>query len=186
MPRESTLEVYRARLFDDLEELGDLTPTQRAQIMRYRAIFTLKLERPSITNTELADMLKTAHGIKSVSQAYRDIADVERLLGDIRSSEKQFIRYLVNESLKEALNTARTEGNIKEMIKAAAALGKYNRLDQEDQDPLPFDEIVPRAVEFANDPKILGIPEPPGGARAFVDKIKKRYIEVQDAEYEDV
>lgn len=186
MPRESTLEIYRDRLFDDLDRMDDLTPTVRTQILRYRAIFSLKLQKPHISNADVADMLKAEFGVTSISQAYRDISAVERLLGSVRTSEKAFIRYMVTETLKEAIGAARAAGDLKNMVAAAAALGKYSRLDQEDQEPLPYEEIVPRPVEYTNDPQVLGIPIPKEGVKAFVDRIKKKHIEAVDVEYEEV
>ena len=186
MPKESTLEQYRERLFDDIDQLQDLTPSLRGQLLRYRAIFTLKLEHPYVSNKGVAAMLQQEFGITSISQAYRDIALVERLLGNVRSSEKQFIRYLVVETLKEAIETARSLGQTKEMIAAADKLGKYARLDQEDQDPLPYEEIVPAPVEYANDPGLIGRKVPEGGVKAYIERVKKKYIEAEDIEYEEV
>lgn len=186
MPKDSTLDLYRERLFDDIDQLQDLTITQRDQILRYRAIFTLKLEHPYVSNKNVAAMLEQEFGIKSISQAYRDIGAVERLLGNVRSSEKQFIRYLVVETLKEAIETARDNDEVKEMIAAADKLGKYARLDQEDQDPLPYEEIVPLPIEYVNDPEIMGRSVPPGGVKAFIERVKKKYIEAEDIEYEEV
>ena len=185
MPKPSTIEKFRDHLFDDADTLV-LTDQERDQLMRYRAIFTLKLEKPHITNREVAEFLKNSFGITSIAQAYRDISTTEMMLGKIRSSEKQWIRYLVVEKLKDALALAEEKGKLKEMIMAADKLAKYTRLDQEEQDPIPWEEIIPAPVEYLNDPKILGLPEPREGARAFVEKIKRKYIDLPETEYEEV
>ena len=185
MPKPSTIDKFRDHLFDDIDTLS-LTPMERDQLLRYRAIFTLKLENPHVSNRVVADFLKDNFGITSVAQAYRDISAMEMMLGAVRSSEKQWIRYLVVEKLKDALAMAEKKGKIKEMIMAADKLAKYTRLDQEDQEPIPWEEIVPAPVEYLNDPKLLGLPEPPEGARAFVEKIKRKYIDLPEAEYEEL
>lgn len=185
MPKPSTLDKFHDHLFDDCDSL-EMTPRERAQLMRYRAIFTLKLQKPHITNTEVAKFLKKEFGITSVGQAYRDIAATETVLGKIRSSEKQWIRYLVVETLKKAIHLAQKSGDIKAMVAAADKLGKYTRLDQEDQEPLPFEEIVPEPIEYLNDPTILGLPEPKEGARQYVEKVRRKYFEAEDVEYKEV
>lgn len=185
MPKPSTIDKFRDHLFDDLDEMS-LTALERKQLTRYRAIFVLKLENPHLSNAKVAKFLNRKFGIKSVAQAYRDIAATEIMLGNVRSSEKQWIRYLVVETLKDAITLAKNKGDLKNMVAAADKLGKYTRLDQEDQEPIPYEDIVPAPIEYLNDPKILGMPEPKEGARAYIEKIKRRYIDTQDVEYEEL
>lgn len=185
MSKPSTLDKFRDRLFDDIDQL-ELTDRERSQLMRYRAIFVLKLENPHITNANVAKFLNKKFGIRSIAQAYRDIAATEAMLGKVRTSEKQWIRYLVTETLKEAIDKARRKGDLKNMVAAADKLGKYSRLDQEDPQPLPYEDIVPSPIEYLNDPSILGLPTPKEGARAYIERIKRKYVDVQDVEYEDV
>ena len=44
------------------------------------------------------------------------------MLGKVRTSEKQWIRYLVTETLKEAIDKARRKGDLKNMVAAADKL----------------------------------------------------------------
>ena len=185
MSKPSTLDKFRDRLFDDIDRL-ELTDRERSQLMRYRAIFVLKLENPHITNANVVKFLNKKFGIRSIAEAYRDIAATETMLGKVRTSEKQWIRYLVTETLKEAIDKARRKGDLKNMVAAADKLGKYSRLDQEDPQPLPYEDIVPSPIEYLNDPSILGLPTPKEGARAYIERIKRKYVDVQDVEYEDV
>ena len=185
MPKPSDLDKFRDYLFDDVDTLP-FTPRDKERLLRYRAIFTLKLERPSTSNKDIALMLMTTFHVKSLSRAYQDIASADILLANVRSSEKQWIRYLVVETLKEAINLARDEGDIATMVKAADRLGKYARLDQEDQEPIPYEDIVPAPVEYTSDPEVLGLPAPKEGARQFIERIKRRYIEVEDVEYKEM
>ena len=103
MSKPSTLDKFRDRLFDDIDRL-ELTDRERSELMRYRAIFVLKLENPHITNANVVKFLNKKFGIRSIAQAYRDIAATETMLGKVRTSEKQWIRYLVTETLKEAID----------------------------------------------------------------------------------
>lgn len=186
MPTETTLEKFKDRLFDDLDTI-DATSMEKKRILIYRHLFTRKLERPHVTNAELAQELRENFGIVSVGQAYRYIGQIETAVGNIRSSEKAWIRYLVVETLKEAIQLAKFADDIKAMVAAADKLGKYTRLDQEDQEPLPWEEILPRPVEFVNDPAVLGLPEV-ANPRAVIEQAKKKFMEeeVKDVEYEEV
>lgn len=149
-------------------------------------------------------MLRSEFDI-SLSQAYRDIASTQTLLGSVPNASKQWIRYMVVEALKDVMARADTiletfsgdsDGDIGALlvdndsiikalevkVKAADKLAKYARLNMEDVDPLPFDEIVPQPIEYCNDPSILTgkvIDDPV----AYVERIKKKYI---DIEFEEV
>ncbi len=68
------------------------------------------------------------------------------------------------------------------MVAAADKLGKYTRLDKEDQEPLPWEEIKPQPVEFVTDPSVLGI-EHVENPRALVEKVRKKYMDEIEVEY---
>lgn len=182
MPKPSLLDKYHDHLWDDLDTL-DLTNSQRDQLMRFRIVFMRKLENPTVTNTYLADSLVGLYKI-SRAQAYRDIAQCEVLIAPIRTAEKSYLRYLVVETQKEAINIARENKDPDAMSRASAVIGKYARLDQEEQEPIPWEEIVPQPVEYVNDPTVLGLPEVKN-PKEYVEQIKHKYI-VEDVEYEDV
>lgn len=177
----STIEKFKDRLFDDLDKL-DATEKEKKQILIYRYLLTLRLEKPYVTNAQLAKSLKSHFDVSSVGQAYRYIGHVELLVGNIRSSEKAWIRYTVVETLKEAIQRAKAADDIKAMVAAADKLGKYTRLDKEDQEPLPWEEIKPQPVEFVTDPSVLGI-EHVENPRALVEKVRKKYMDEIEVEY---
>lgn len=184
MAKPATIDKFREQLWDDIDTI-DCTPCERQQLLRYRGIFTQKLDNPAISNKNLAKYLETEHGIKSLAQAYRDIAQADVLLGSVRSSEKAWIRYLVVEKLKEAIDKADTDGDLFNMISAIDKLAKYSRLDKEDQEALPYDEIVPRPIEFVNDPSVLGLPKVEN-PKAVIERVKRKYNIIADVEYEEV
>lgn len=183
MPQQTTLEKFKDCLFDDIETI-DATAAEKKRIVIYRHLFTSKLERPYITNAELATSLGDLFGITCVSQAYRYIGHIEVLVGNVRASEKQWIRYMVVEALKEAIRLAKGKDDIKAMVAAADKLGKYTRLDQDDQDPIPWEKIQPLPVEFVNDPSVLDMPEVKN-PRAMIERVKKKFLEdeIRDVEY---
>lgn len=181
MSKVPTIEKFKDRLFDDLDTL-DATDNEKKLILIYRYLLTQRLERPYVTNAQLAEFLHDCFGITSLGQAYRYIGHVELLVGNIRSSEKAWIRYIVVETLKEAIQLAKSECDIKAMVAAADKLGKYTRLDQEDQDPLPWEEIKPQPIEFITDPSVLGL-DKVENPRALIEKVRKKYMDEVEVEY---
>lgn len=156
MSRKTNLDKFNDVLFKDFDEQQHLTLVERDQLKRYRATFTQSLVKPSIPDNQLRDFLISEFGI-STSQAYRNIANVRILLGNVRNAVKEWIRYLVKETLKQAIEDASDKRKLKERIMAAAMLAKYNRLDKEDIEKLPWDEIVPEGIEPTTDPTVLKI-----------------------------
>jgi DNA-directed RNA polymerase subunit F len=108
------------------------------------------------------------------------------ILPNIRNAGKEWIRYIVNEELKKAIADAETQGKLKERILAISALAKYNKLDQDEAEELPWDEIIPVDIEPVNDPTVLdALPV----SQDEIDALYKKYsndIEIENADYEDV
>ena len=187
MPRKPALDKYHDVLFRDFDEMKHLTPTERDQLKRYRFCFTYSLENPTLPDKVLRDYLMNEFEV-SQTQAYIDIQNVRILLGNVRNAGKEWIRYLVNETLKEAIETAKTAGpkKLKELVMAADKLGKYNRLDKEDAQEMPWEDIIPQSIEPTTDPTVLGGKK----LENKEEEIRKMYekyrgeIEIEDADYE--
>lgn len=186
MSREHPLERFRTVLFENVSE-KTLTGNEYQQLVRYRDAFTQSLDNPLIRDTELRDYLMTTYHI-SESQAYRDLANIRILLGNVRNAGKEWIRYLVIEGLKDAAARAREGGKLKEEIMALDKLAKYNRLDKEDIAELPFDKIIPVDWETTSDVSVLGA-KPMENLEQEIEKLYKKYmdeIEIEDIDYQEV
>ncbi len=186
MSREHPLERFRTVLFENVSE-STLTGNEYQQLVRYRDAFTQSLDNPLIRDTELRDYLMSTYHI-SESQAYRDLANIRILLGNVRNAGKEWIRYLVIEGLKDAAARARLTGKLKEEIMALDKLAKYNRLDKEDMAELPFDKIIPVDWETTSDVTVLGA-KPIENLDAEIEKLYKKYmddIEIEDIDYQEV
>lgn len=188
MNNRTMLDKFRDVMFSDLDEM-ELSKDERAALKRYRAIFTLSLENPSIPDVELRDYLMSEHGI-GMSQAYRDIENVRVLLGNVRNAGKEWVRYIVNETLKKAIEDAKKMGNkgIKLIIMASDKLGKYNKLDREDAEEFPWDEIIPQSIEPTSDPTVLGVKKlenRDAEIRRLLDKYRED-IEIETVNFEPV
>lgn len=114
------------------------------------------------------------------AQAYRDIFECETFLAAIKTSSREYLRYMITEKQKKAINMAEDNNDPDGMSKAANVLGKYNLLDKEIKPELPYEDIVPQPVEFVNDPTLLGMPDI-ADKKAFVEKVRNKYL-YQDVE----
>jgi hypothetical protein len=189
MPRKPALDKYHDVLFKDLDEIEHLTPAERKQLTRYRLAFSESLENPTLPDTELRDLLMNSFGI-SATQAYIDIQNVRILLGNVRNAGKEWVRYLVNETLKKAIEDAKELGpkGIKLVIMAANTLGKYNMLDREDAAELPWEDIIPQTIEPTSDPTVIGgkkLANKEEEIRKMYEKYKGE-IEIEFTDYEEI
>lgn len=176
MPRITTLEKFKEQLFGDFDDL-ELSAREKDQITRFRFILTTRLDTPSISNKSLVSLMVKLFGI-SATQAYRDIGSSESAFGSVINAEKEWLRYLALETVKEAIELAKEKGDYKEMIKGAAAIANIGNLDKVDAEKIPYDEIIPLPIEFANEPKLLGI-ETIINPRELVEKAKKKFIDIE-------
>lgn len=187
MSRKANLDKFHDVLFKDMDEQLCLTMVEREQLKRYRAAYSLSLENSSMLDTELRDFLMSEFDI-SQTQAYYDITNIRVLLGNVRNASKEWIRYLVNETLKEAINASRIEGKWKNVILATNVLGKYNKLDKDDAVEYPWEDILPIPIEPTNDVTVLKV-KPMENKEAEIKKMYEKYkgeIDIEDIGYEEV
>jgi hypothetical protein len=105
----------------------------------------------------------------------------------MQNSAKEWVRYLVNETLKEAIDKCRTAQKWKEVIMAAATLAKYNMLDKETTERLPWEEIKPQDIEPTTDPTGIIRVKKLENKEAVIQKLKDKYLnDIEDIGYEDI
>ena len=184
MARPATLEICRSYLFADIDQVPE---TWKERILRIRTGFTWWFEFPTKTEKDVRDLLMNEFSIVK-STAYDDISIIKILLGDIKNPAKEWIRYQVNAMLDAAYKLAEKQKDAKGMAIAADKKGKYNLLDKQEADPLPFDQIVPQPFEPTEDPTCLGIAKDPD-IREKKKKLLEKYIneiQIMDVPYYDV
>ena len=187
MSRKANLDKFHDVLFKDFDEQQHLTLVEREQLKRYRAAYAQSLENPSITDTKLRDYLMNEYGI-SQTQAYYDIANIRILLGNVRNAGKEWVRYLVNETLKEAIEACKKSKSWKSVILATAVLGKFNKLDKDDAMEYPWEDILPIPIEPTNDVTVLKV-KPLANKEEEIRKMYEKYkgeIDIEDIGYEEV
>lgn len=177
MSKPAALQKYYDCFFDDLHANTTLTPMEKEQLVRYRHAFHTLLLVPWMTNSKLKDELMNEYGI-SASQAYRDIQNLEILKGKVQNTAREFQQYKINSALDKALELAMDEEDPEKIAYVAGVIGKYNRLDKEETQRLPIEEIIPQAVEFTNDPSVMGVTLSEAvkkNPQAYIEKLINKY-----------
>ena len=157
--RESTYERIERALFKSREEgFQMLTAKEMAIKERMMLVVAKRLENPLTEDKELVNFLIGGCGgvvdKVSQSQAYRDVAMANRLVGNIQLSAKSWYRYMIVEGAKAAYNLAIEKGDAKGAASALDKLGKYTRSDKED-DALDFSQMLPPSFEPSDDVTLL-------------------------------
>lgn len=188
MPLPATINVCKLDLFTPEAELrqkyDDIT-TQR--VLRIRDLYSFILANPDTKDRQFVEHAISAFNI-SQSCAYNDLAIVKTLLPMLGQASRDFHRWRANEMLLETYRMAKARKDTKTMEKAASSYAKYNRVDLEDEQLLPYDEIVVQPFTATDDPTPLGIKPIPNiqeRIKAMLDKYIAESIDIQDVEYEE-
>ena len=179
MPRESALDIANRYLFENTDKIPEL---YQERMKRIRLGFTTWYEFPSKSRREIKDLIVGEFGV-SMQKAYEDISTIEQLMGNIKNPSKAWVRYRVNTMLEAAYEYAARKEDPKAMAIVADKMGKYNMLDKDDPERVPFDQIVPQPFEPTEDPSVLGITRDPN-FREKKRKLLEKYS--QEIDIEDV
>ena len=74
--------------------------------------------------------------------AYSDLAIVKALLPTLSTASRYFHRWRYNEMILETYQMTKKLKDTKTMEKAASSYAKYNRIDLEDEQAVPYEMIV--------------------------------------------
>ena len=83
---------------------------------------------------------------------------------------------------------AKKRKDTKTMEKAASSYAKFNRVDLEDEQVVPYDMIVVQPFTATDDPTVLGIKPIPNireKIRTLLNKYRAENIDIEDIEYEE-
>ena len=188
MAQHNTLEVCRVDLFTAREELEQRYPLVIvAAVLRIREEYNWFLSNPDAKDRQFVEASVSRHSISRM-QAYNDLAIVKALLPHLAQASRDFHRYRYNEMILETYQMAKKRKDTKTMEKAASSYAKYNRVDLEDEQAVPYDLIVVQPFTATDDPTVLGIkPIPHINQRiaALLDKYKSENIDIEDIEFEE-
>lgn len=151
----TTLEKIEKNLFKKTGETDIPLSINEEEIKRrYQMTYVHWHDNPELRDKDIIDYLMATFKIEK-SQAYRDLPNIIYLLGHVRNASKEWFRHTVVEMCKEAFVKARAKKNWIAMIMAADKIGKYTQLDKDEQERMPWNEIVPSDFEASADINLL-------------------------------
>ena len=185
MGKGDMMEICKANLYEDDNKLNHLPIDQRERLKRIRSAYTLWNNYPNKSQKEILNHLMGLYPVEQ-RQAYRDIAIVQELLGQINKASKDWHRYKFNAMVQKAYDVAEMKQDPDAMQKAANTYAKYNQLDKEESIALQYEEINVQTFEPSEDPTLLGI-KPIKNIRERIDYFKKKYDQdITDITYEEI
>ena len=178
MPNRDTLEICRLDLFSSQEELDErYTEDVVARILRIREEYNWFIANPDAKDRQFIENAVSRFGIHK-SMAYRDLGVVKALLPHLAQASRDFHRYRYNEMILETYQMAKKRKDTKTMEKAASSYAKFNRVDLEDEQAVPYDMIVVQPFTATDDPSVLGIKPMP----RLQERIQELLFEEADLE----
>lgn len=188
MSKPNIRDIAQRDLFTAKEQLQQLyAPEQVELLLRLREMYTWFISNPDCKDRQFIVFERDRFGT-STTQAYADLAIVKMLLPLLSSASRDFHRYRANEMLLETYRMAKARKDTKTMERAAASYAKYNRVDLEDEQALPYDMIVVQPFTATSDPTVLGL-KPIPNLQSKIDKLLAKYraetIDIEDIEYEE-
>lgn len=188
MANPSALEVCRTDLFTREAELRERYPQSVVdKVLRVREMYNWFIANPDGTDREFVNELVQRHDVSKVT-AYSDLAVVKALLPLLAAASRDFHRWRFNEMIMNTYKMAQKRKDTKTMERAAASYAKYNRVDLEDEQMMPYEMIVVQPFTATSDPSVLGIKPIPNIQRKISDMIKKyraETIDIEDVEFEE-
>jgi len=185
MAKRETYDICVQHLYDDVDKLSHLPQQQRDKLLRIRSGYTIMNEFPSKKDREIIQHLQNQFGIER-SAAYEDLRLIKDLLGSINRQSKDWHRFKFNNMIQKSYEMAELKNDPDSMVKAANTYGKYNQLDKEDAERIPWEEIIPQLYEPTDDPTVLGIKRVPN-IREKIAAMKNKYMgDIEDVTYEEM
>ncbi len=153
------LKKIEAVLFlKDSEAAEQLTPFENERRKRWLSCISARMEDPLISDKVLVERL--TNGLAGVfspvqkSTAYRDLACIAKITGNIQLAGKNWYRYMIVEGAKKAYEIAETKKDAKGMSAALNLIGKYTMADRPDND-IDWSQLVPPSFEPSADADLL-------------------------------
>ena len=188
MAQHNTLEVCRVDLFTVQDELEKRYPAVIvAAVLRIREEYNWFIANPDAKDRQFVEYATSRHGI-SRTLAYNDLGVIKALLPHLAQASRDFHRYRYNEMIIETYQMAKKRKDTKTMEKAASSYAKFNRVDLEDEQAVPYDLIVVQPFTATDDPSVLGI-KPIPRLQERIQELLHRYqaenMDIEDIEFEE-
>ena len=188
MSNPSALEVCRTDLFTKESELLERYSQPIVdKVLRVREMYQWYIANPDGTDREFVAEVCQRHDISRVT-AYSDLAILKSLLPMLATASRDFHRWRYNEMILATYKMAEKRKDTKTMERAASSYAKYNRVDLEDEQAVPYELIVVQPFTATEDPRVLGIEPIPNIKQkisAMIDKYRRETIDIEDVTFEE-
>lgn len=188
MSTPSAIEVCRTDLFTKVEDLQSRYSQKLVdKVLRVREMYNWFISNPDGTDREFVAELLQRHSVSKVT-AYSDLAIIKSLLPMLASASRDFHRWRFNEMIINTYKMAEKRKDTKTMERAAASYAKYNRVDLEDEQVVPYEMIVVQPFVATSDPSVLGIKPIPNIQQRISEMIAKyraETLDIEDVEFEE-
>lgn len=188
MPTPSAIEVCRTDLFTKESELLERYPQILVdKVLRVREMYNWFISNPDGTDREFVAELCQRHAVSKVT-AYSDLAIIKTLLPTLATASRDFHRWRYNEMILATYKMAEKRKDTKTMERAASSYAKYNSVDLEDEQAVPYEMIVIQPFTATDDPRVLGIEPIPNiqdKISAMIQKYRAETIDIEDIEFEE-
>ncbi|RHJ83536.1 hypothetical protein [Parabacteroides sp. AM08-6] len=147
-------------LFKGREEAATfLSERELQQKERWMLCVSKLLEDPMTADKDMVSFLTAGCGGScepvSTATAYRDMAAIRRLVGNVQLAGKNWYRYMVIEAAKEGIRIAKEAKDPKGIAANADKIGKYTRADKEDEE-IDRSGWEPPVFEPSDDVTLMG------------------------------
>lgn len=184
----NALELCRSDLFTKEDELRQAYPQLLVdKVLRVRDMYNWCIANPDAKDRQFVEQELSRYDISKVV-AYSDLAIVKTLLPTLASASRDFHRWRYNEMILETYQMAKKRKDTKTMEKAASSYAKYNRIDLEDEQAVPYEMIVVQPFTATSDPTVLGIKPIPNindKIKAMLNKYRAETIDIEDITFEE-
>ena len=188
MAYPNALELCRSDLFNKEVELRQAYPQLLVdKVLRVRDMYNWCIANPDANDRQFVEQQLSRYDISKVV-AYSDLAIVKTLLPTLATASRDFHRWRYNEMILETYQMAKKRKDTKTMEKAASSYAKYNRIDLEDEQPVPYEMIVVQPFTATSDPTVLGIKPIPNindKIKAMLNKYRAETIDIEDITFEE-
>ena len=188
MAYPNALELCRTDLFTKEDELRNTYPQLLVdKVLRVRDMYNWCIANPDAKDRQFVEQEFSRYDISKVV-AYSDLAIVKTLLPTLATASRDFHRWRYNEMILETYQMAKKRKDTKTMEKAASSYAKYNRIDLEDEQAMPYEMIVVQPFTATSDPTVLGIKPIPNindKIKAMLNKYRAETIDIEDITYEE-
>ena len=188
MPFPAVQDVITTDFFTAEDELRKLFPAASVErVLRLRELYNWVISNPDCKDKEFVDVAIGRFGI-SKTLAYDDLKIIKSVLPNITQASRDYHRWKYNEMILETYQMAKKRKDTKTMERAATSYAKFNNVNVEDEQSVPYDMIVVQPFTATSDPSVLGIKPIPNIEKVISDMIAKyraESLDIDDIEYEE-